>query len=176
MEEKKRKIKFLGYVLKRSEKEIREKLEEIRKKREGKWEYYGKDGFIEIWRKKFEYRGVPYEIAAMKYFSFNKEDPLKAGLNKIGIHLVLEYCKGWEEVHKLAENLGNVSWLWEDSLHAGQEDWTLEQMEEFLHITAIGDIDWLLDDSIKVINNQIKDLEEMRKKINFIRFKLGEIG
>jgi len=122
----------------RTEKEIREILEATRK--DG-----GRCGFIELWRKRYVYRGIPYEIACLKYFSFDLPNPLDAKLNKTGVHCVLEYTKEWEQTHKLLRKLDiYYDWLWEDTLHTEQLDWTVEQMVNHLHEIAEKDIDFFL--------------------------------
>jgi len=158
-------IKEVEVVLQRDEKEVRKILEHIRKQRnkvyeDGKsgWYKYGMDGLIEIWRKRYVYRGIPYEIACLKYFSFNQEDPLESGMNRIGMHCVLEYTQEFKEVHDLLEERGVYdNWLWEDTLHAGQEDWSLEQMIDWLHDVAKRDIDFLLDEAIRELVKKIYD-------------------
>jgi len=159
-------VEFVGWILYRTEEEIRQILEEIRKRREGNWYRYGKDGFIEVWRKLYRYKGVPYEIACLKYFDFNREDPLKAGLNKVGMHLVLEYTKDWRDVHKLLESLDLYHfWLWEDTLHAFQKDWSLHEMEQWLHERAKRDIDFLIDEAVKVLEEKLNHLKKIVEKV-----------
>jgi len=158
-------IEFVGYIVKKSEEEIREELSRIRAEREGKWYKYGLDGFIVIWRKRYRYRGIPYDIAALKYFSFNEKDPLSARLNKIGIHLVLEYTEEWRDVHVLLDEWNlHSEWLWDDTLWDKMSDWSIEEMESYLHDRAKKDIDFLLDKAVEILESRVNRLKELIKK------------
>ena len=166
-------VKFVCWVTKGSEQEIREELEKIRKIREERgWYNCGYDGFIEVWRKRFKYRGISYEIAFLKYFSFDHEDPLSAKFNGKDGYLVLEYARDlpvWSDVHYIADSVGYEDWLWADTVDL---DGTLEEMEKYLHKIAKRDIDWLLDEAIKHIDKQIEDLEKKKRKIQEIIKKI----
>jgi len=151
-------------VRQRSLEDLRKELDMEKKAREGKWDEYGVDGKVEVWRRRYVYRGVPYEIAMLKYFSFNEPDPLNAiGMNNIGAYCVLEYVDDsvWKEVHQLLEELElKECWLWEDTVHLGMENWTIPEMVEWLHKRARKDIDFLLDDAQRIF------ISELQKKID----------
>ena len=65
-----------------SEKEIRRRLEETERSEN--------PSFIEIWRKRYVYRGIPYEIACVKHVGKK--------WNKAGMHCVLDPTEEWEDV------------------------------------------------------------------------------
>ena len=98
---------------------------------------------VELWRKKFSHKGIAYEIAMidhMKHFS--------RPMNKIGKHVVLEYPQETEEfvakTSKFSEKCpGLDEFLFRDTLHAGQENWSEEQMIEQMHSEAKESIDAL---------------------------------
>lgn len=115
-------------------------------------------GFIEVWRERFTYRRFPYEIALLRHYNFNNS---KYALNKIGMHAVLEYPKELEELADLLRKEFDIyDWLNRDTLHAGQEDWTKEQMIEQMHIEAKECIDWLLDEAINELLRKLKSIIE----------------
>jgi len=150
----------------RSMKEVRQILEEIRKRREGNWDRYGKDGSIELWRKVYVYRGVKYEIACMKYFSFNREDPLEAKILDMDRYLILKCTEDEEPIAELIEGLNlHQEWLYADTLHTQYIGMSLEEQEKALHQIAKQDIDWLLDQSVAILRQQLQKLEEMIKKL-----------
>lgn len=151
-------------IFKKSKDDIEKEIEKIREKRERNWEKYGKDGFVEIWRKRYKYRGIEYEIACLKYFSFTKDNPLSAGLNKIGKHLVLENTNKEKDLVIFMRNVFNRNnWLWDDTLHADM-DWTEEHMEEWLHKRAKEDIDFLLDEAEQVLRDRLKTFQELMRE------------
>ena len=121
------------------------------------------DGFIEVWRKRFEHRGIPYEIALLRYY--NKQNP-SVRLNRIGKHAVLEYTEESKPLHDFVEDVfGDYTWLWDDTLHYGMRDWDEEQMIEYLHGEAKDDIDWLLDKGEITLLNRIEELKKRIKEL-----------
>jgi len=142
-----------------TEEEFRRKVEEYRRKwRPG----LSRDGFIEVWRKRFSYRGIPYEIALFRYFSLN--DP-EAKLNRIGKHAVLEYPDELEELARfIREWFGKDEWLFRDTLHPGQEDWDENMMIQQMHKEARECIDWLLDSSVNILRKKAEELEDLIEK------------
>ena len=115
-----------------SEKEIRRRLEET--------ERGENPSFIEIWRKRYVYRGIPYEIACVKHVGKK--------WNKAGMHCVLDPTEEWEDVWQTFLLKGGMRWLWVDTLYGEEKrpvekDWTVEQMVDYLHETAKRNIDFL---------------------------------
>jgi len=156
------KEEFLGFLSKRSNKEISKALDVLRQAREGKWHRYGKDGIIEVWRKKYRYRGMEYEVACMQYFSFNEKDPLEAtildGINK---YLILEYPNKYKIVHDFAWNFLNGEWLWKDTAHSEFSGSSVEEMEEWIHKVAKEDIDYAKDTLLKQLGQEIEKIQSL---------------
>jgi len=150
--------------------DLKKELERVKRFREGKWREYGRDGVIEVWRRRYVYRGVPYEIAMLKYFSFNEPEPLNAiGFNNIGAYCVLEYVRDgvWNEVARLLRELElSERWLWEDTIHPDMENWTIPQMVEWLHKRAKEYIDFLLDDVETALEARIREMQEKAKRLS----------
>lgn len=143
------------------EEEFRRKVEEIRREREATGNQ-NRDGFVETWRHCFTYRGIPYEIALLRYFSFN--DP-NARLNRIGKHAVLEYPEPLRELHNFIEaTFGNSEWLFQDTLHGFQHDWTEQMMIKEMHERAKEDIDWLLDRAREELGKKLQTLRNLIEK------------
>lgn len=104
------------------------KVEEIRRTRDSK---YGRDGLVEVWRRTFRFKGVAYDVAVCRYFTFNSEPPeyrSPGDWNLIGKHAVLEHPP---ETGKLVRSLPNHDeFLYADTLHSHQRGWTLRQQVE----------------------------------------------
>ncbi len=126
-------VKMAVRVVKELSKEdIEERVREVRQQ-QGEWSLH-KRSYVEIWRKEYVYRGIPYPISCIKHVITRH--------NRIGMHLALEHTDEFQKVHKLIAEKFGKEWLWDDTLHAGQEDWTLEEMERWLHQRAGEDIDF----------------------------------
>jgi hypothetical protein len=156
----------------KTEGEIRGELERIRRERMEDWWRYGKDGTIELWRKTYAYRGVKYEIACLKYFSFSEPNPLDAKLlGSMSEYLVLEYAEDGEKIHEMLRDLGLYDeWLWSDTCHTQFEGVPLEEQEKYLHERAKKDIDFLLDRAVSVLEEKVA---ELKRAIDEIR-RLGK--
>jgi len=143
-----------------TEEEFQRKVEEYRRR----WKPgMSRDGFIEVWRGRFSYRGIPYEIALLRYFSLN--DP-EAKLNRIGKHAVLEYPDELEELAEfIREWFRKDEWLYRDTLHPGQEDWDENMMIQQMHKEAKEHIDWLLDSSVNTLKKKVEELENLIKRV-----------
>jgi hypothetical protein len=154
-------VQLLGQRVK-TEGEIRDELEQIRRSREGNWMRYGRDGTVELWRKTYAYRGVKYEIACLKYFSFNEPDPLDARVLELGEWLVLEYTMDEAAVHETLESLNLYhDWLYNDTCHTEFQNVPLEEQEKYLHEQAKKDIDFLLDRAVSVLEERASELKRM---------------
>jgi len=164
-------------IRQRSLEDLRKELEKVRQFREGKWYEYGMDGTIEVWRRRYVYRGIPYEIAMLKYFTFNEPDPLNArGLNNLGAYCILEHVDEWKEVEELLEELElKENWLWEDTLHPGMENWPIPVMVQWLHERAKGDINFLLDEvPRRIILKLAKKMSKALRLLNLIKDKTSQ--
>jgi hypothetical protein len=148
-----------------TEDEIRNKLDEYYEKQSKDWYRYGKDGFVLEWEAIYKYRGIEYAIRSLKYYTFNKDDPLNAGLNKIGRHLVLKYTDNSEKIYDFIYDVFDTEILWKDTLHARMENWDIKRMIEYLHSVAKQEIDWLLDKSVKALEKRIKEIEKQIKEL-----------
>jgi hypothetical protein len=140
--------------------EVKATLEQIRKEREKNWICYGRDGIIELWRKNYMYRNVKYEIACVKYFSFNKPNPFDAEILGMSEYLVLEYTKDEAEIAKMLESFNLCGeWLYKDTCHLQFQGAYLEEQEKQLHEQAKKDIDFLLDKAIPILKEKVAELE-----------------
>jgi hypothetical protein len=107
----------------------------------------------EVWRKRYTYRGVPYEIACVDHKKHFGE-----AMNKIGRHYVLEYVRDAEVFKRVNEVLHRLrlhdDWLWEDTMHLNQENWNDEEMINWLHERAREDIDFVLDKAERLLSER----------------------
>ena len=138
-----------------TEEEFQRKVEEYRRR----WKPgMSRDGFIEVWRKRFFYRGIPYEIALLRYFNLNNPE---AKLSRTGKHAVLEYPDELEELARFVNMwLGEDDWLYRDTLLRGR-DWDEEMMVQQMHKEARECIDWLLDSSVNILKKKAEELENL---------------
>ena len=118
-----------------SEEEIQRRLEELERKEEGE-----RPLFLEIWRKRYVYRGIPYEIECVKHVGKK--------WNKAGMHCALTCTEEWKDVWEILLLEGRMRWLWVDTLHGDEKwpvdkNWTVEQMVNYLHMTAERNINFL---------------------------------
>jgi len=118
-----------------SEEEIQRKLEEFERMEENE-----RPPFLEIWRKRYVYRGIPYEIACWKHVGKK--------WNKAGMHCTLERTEEWEDIWEVFLLVGRMRWLWVDTFYGDEnwpveKDWTVEQMVNYLHETAERNINFL---------------------------------
>lgn len=104
---------------------------------------YGNDGLLTVYEEKQSHAGINYSLKAMRYFAVtrlaNGSFELRAtGMNKVGKHVVVEH-DGTRVSSELRDLLNLDEFLWHDTLHAGQEDWTLKQQWEYADNLAKGD-------------------------------------
>lgn len=107
----------------------------------------GRDGMFCVYQEQYKYKGVSYLIKILRYYQVNVPLNEIRGMNSIGKWATLEYLP---ELKDLASFLGTVEeltglyeFLWADTLHSGQENWTLKQMVKKMHRQAKGDIEQL---------------------------------
>lgn len=108
---------------------------------------YGRDGITTVFSEHREYRGFAYYIKIMRYYQINVPLDQIKGMNDYGKWAVLEYS---EELKPLANFLQTIEritslyeFLWQDTLHCGQNHWMLPQAVEWLEQQAHEDIDQL---------------------------------
>jgi hypothetical protein len=108
---------------------------------------HGRDGFIKVYEERFEYKGVPYIIKVLRYFQIGVPINEIKGINKIGKHAVLEYPPELNDLARFLEDISSITgfseFLWRDTLHYNQQNWTLKQMVEQMHMEARECIDYL---------------------------------
>jgi hypothetical protein len=153
--------------------EVKDMLEQIKLARTGNWIQYGRDGAIELWRKTYVYRNVKYEIACVKYFSFNESNPLDARVLGMDKYLILEYTEDEAQVADMLKsfNLYN-EWLYNDTCRTEFQGISLEDQEKYLHERAKEDVDFLLDKAVPTLKKKVAELE---RKIRELERALTEV-
>lgn len=118
------------------------------------WHWYGSDGFIATYEKKYSYKGLKFSLFVLRYFHVKRDDLGEVekvlckeldghGCNELGKHATIEYEPKDETIIKIAEGLKPQfysEFLWLDSLHANMEKWTLRQQIEWI----LGEVVWQL--------------------------------
>lgn len=134
---------------------------------------YGNDGLVVIYEETKQHAGVNYKLKALRYFAVRRlpyghfEIQPQRGMNKIGKHVVVEYEA--EPPYKLKNLLGLDEFLYHDSLHVGQEDWTLRQQWEEMDRWATVDCD-RLESLASEFDNKVRELrEELSKWLHNLR-------
>ena len=119
---------------------------------------YGGGFMKDVWRHTYEYRGVKYDIAMIRYLNSAGE----IGMNQYGKWFVLEYPEDTAHIAELIKKSDKLAdFLYKDTLHIWNDGQTLERMFYEMVDDAKRDIDWFLDDSgmIDDQNSTIKLLE-----------------
>jgi hypothetical protein len=126
-----------------SEEEFNNKLSEQNEKR--KENPKETRGVMEIvWQKIFDYKGIKYLIKVVRYGVC--DDPSHRGMNDLGKWVLVEYPEETKDLVNFVdgfEGLGFYEFLYKDTLHAGQEHWSLKRMYEYAQQEAKSDIDKL---------------------------------
>ena len=138
-----------------SDEEFMEKVEEIAKTRDT---HKHRDGMVNVYEEYFEYKNVPYVIKILRYYQIGVPLSEIQGMNDLAKYAVLEYPPEMKDVAEfldsslISELTGVYEFLWRDTLHAGQEHWTLKRMVEQMHTEARECIDELpeLKDTIQM--------------------------
>jgi len=138
-----------------------------------------RDGLIQVWRKSYQYRNIPYELAMLQYFTLD-QGIFGKGMNQLGRHVVLEYPQELRKLVNYIVGLGVDGFLYRDTLHAGQSDWTLEMMMQEMHEEAQDCINQLYSellpkDEIKEILIECLVKYHRKSKENIISMLLSEI-
>jgi len=129
------KEEFLRQVKMRMEARVAKEI------RENQPHNYGNDGMIEVYSETLNSNGIEYQLKVIRYFAVSRDEgfPLAIthGLNKIGKYVVVESNKG--PSYDVKEFLGLSEFLYHDTLHSGQEDWSLKRQWDSAKEWAEGD-------------------------------------
>jgi len=154
-----------------SDQEFMNRINILQKDRDQK--RYGRDGAYEVYSENFNYRGIVYTIKILRYYVLDEHNKVilnKGRINGINKWAVLEYSEESEELVKLVQSLpypvGNREFLWGDTLHFGQEHWSLYLMVEQMHKDAKESIDEMIDNTDFKLFRYIQSLLE---KVNTIK-------
>lgn len=135
---------------------------------------YGNDGLVVIYEETKQQNSITYKLKALRYFAIRRlpyehfELQPERGMNKIGKHIVVE-SDGVEPSYDLKRLLGLDEFLFHDSLHSGQEDWTLRQQWEEMDRWAQLDCERVNSLSSE-FDQKVKDLQkELLKFIKAIK-------
>ena len=123
-----------------SDEDFLAKIQEEAKTRDVK--LYGRDGSFVVYEERFVKHGIPYFIKINRYYQIDVPLNKIQGMNKLGRWAVLEYTDETKPIHDLVSSLpyplGDSEWMWRDTLHYGQGDWTLKEMVAKMHEEAEG--------------------------------------
>jgi hypothetical protein len=108
---------------------------------------YGRDGNVEVFCERRTYKNIPYLIKIIRYYQIGVPLNQINGMNKLGKWAVLEYPDELKDIANLLSRIEQTTGLYEflygDTLHSGQESWTLIQMVDAMDKQAHSDIDEL---------------------------------
>lgn len=131
---------------------------------------YGNDGLITIYEEIKQHAGVSYKLIALRYFAVARlpggfELQPGRGMNTVGKHVVVEH-DGASPSYELKELLGLNEFLYHDSLHSGQESWTLRQQWEAMDSLAKADCE-RVDSLASEFDQKVKELQQ--QLVDFVR-------
>jgi len=105
---------------------------------------YGGEFIKEVWRHTYEYRGIKFDIAMLRYLSTQGE----IGMNQHGKWFVLEHPEETTNIVNLAKEANEYTdFLYSDTLHAWNELQSLVEMFYEMVDQGKKDIDWFLDET-----------------------------
>ena len=146
-----------------SDDDFKKQVDEVAKTRDMK--RYGRDGQVQIFEEKFEYRGIPYFIRIARYYQIGVPLAEINGMNHLGKWALLEYDQSVKDKVEVINRLRDYSsFLWEDSLHDWNRDQTLKQMVESMHESARKDIDGvpkMIAEYKQEVNGKIENAEKL---------------
>ena len=156
-----------------SDADFQKKIDEEAEKRKGQMKKYGRDGNVQVYEELFHYKGIPYWIRIVRYYQIGVPLNQIKGMNWLSKWAVLEHP---DELKPLAEFIddtervtGLYEWMYRDTLHCGQENWTLKQMVEQMHREAkqcIDAIPTIRDKLTEYYEDKIERLEAVQKLMN----------
>ena len=145
------------------------KIHEEEIKRRGQEQRYGRAGTCEVYCERFEYRGVPYLIKILRYFQIGIPLDQSKGMNDIGKWAVVETPDDMKElvdvVDSMSQETGLYEFLYHDSLHGGQEHFTLKKCVEVMHEAAKKDIDLFYDLQSSIQKHVHELIDKYEKRI-----------
>ena len=146
------------------EKTEEEQLKELKIKKKYWKKGYSKDGFIEIWRKKYKYKGIAFELAILRYYDLttNKFKPINN--RKCDKHCVVEYPEETKKLKNKIDELEYNEFLYHDTLHSWNDKQTLNEQLQYAYITAIEDIN-NIPSILKTQLNKIKEIKKILKEL-----------
>ena len=103
---------------------------------------YGGEFTNDVWRRTYEYRGIKYDIAMLRYLNTAGN----IGMNQYGKWFVLEHPEETNRITELAKEVDEYrEFLYKDTLHSWNDEQTLEEMFYTMVDAAKEDIDWFLE-------------------------------
>jgi len=136
------------------------KIRDIRK--------HGRDGIFKVYEERYTYKGVPYFIKILRYYQLGVPLNEIRGMNNLGKWAVLEHPSELKEfatfLSQIEQLTGLYEFLYADTLHSGQENWTLKQMVKEMHRQAKEDIDQL-PDLEKTLQQKFLEITQQLKKL-----------
>jgi hypothetical protein len=125
-----------------------------------------KEFLKDVWRRTYEYRGIKYDIAMMRYLSTSGQ----IGMNQYGKWFVLEHPKETSRIAEFVKEIAEYSeFLYKDTLHPRNDQQTFEQMFYEMVEFARQDIDYFLDDMHTEVEKRQTLLEEIASSIQSLR-------
>lgn len=157
-----------------SDVDFQKKIDEEAERRKGKMDYYGRDGNIEVFCEQRTYRNIPYLIKIIRYYQIGVPLNQIKGMNGLGKWAVLEHPEEMKEIagllSRIEQTTGLYEFLFADTLHSGQEQWSLCAMVNAMDRQAHADIDELF--TLKIVitakfQETIKQYEDLMAKLSF---------
>ena len=123
---------------------------------------YGNDGLVSVYQEEQQVNGIKYQLRVCRYFAVQRnpdgfEVQTGRGMNKIGKHVVVE--SNTRPDYGLRDFLGLDEFLWQDTLHSGQENWSLKQQWEYAESMAKNDI-LLIKGLPDAFDKRVRELQE----------------
>ena len=144
-----------------SDSQFQQKIDEEAKTRD--MEKYGRDGHFIVYEEKFSYKGIPFFIKIFRYYQIGVPLSQIKACNRLGKHAVLEFTPELKELANFLDTIQNLTglyeFLWADTLHSGQENWTLKQMVDKMHRNGKDDID-KLPRVRKILRQKFREYDE----------------
>lgn len=146
-------------------------MQDRAKKESEKGRLYGNDGFVTVYRERRIHWGIPYELAVIRYFAVcrlpdNQFELKDYHLNAIGKHVVVEGFPLKRPPHVLERFLGLDEFLYHDTLHSYQLDWSLKRQWDYAEKLAIQDCERLGPNLIARLVTWGKKVINFRRKLD----------
>jgi hypothetical protein len=134
-----------------------------KEEKEGRPGNYGNDGTVEVFSEEQEYKGIHYRLAVIRYFAVRRlpdgtiEPSGHKGMNSIGKWVVVE--SKTRPPSDLRDLLHLDDFLWHETIHAGQENWSLRQQWEYAVSQAQNDV-LLIEGLAKAFDEKVASLQK----------------